>query len=210
MKMQTETAAAPEPDQTVEPKIQKLRELYADAPEVGKQALENVLREGGASWVGKPRTRMESAGRVGSRQGRVSELTAIVPFAEGGAERLRGLLQLREGNFDDTDLVGTVHDMRFVFLDNDTKLLFATAYDDEWDPYIDDFVTKIPDALDLFFCNCVGWPGIHSPSVKDWIAKHQVVADGWYVANPDLTVVETRRLNRVGHALDEFLDKISD
>jgi len=25
-----------------------------------------------------------------------------------------------------------------------------------------------------------------------------------------LTVVETRRLNRVGHALDEFLDKISD
>jgi hypothetical protein len=210
MKMQTETAAAPEPDQTVEPKIQKLRELYADAPEVGKQALENVLREGGVSWVGKPRTRMESAGRVGSRQGRVSELTAIVPFAEGGAERLRGLLQLREGNFDDTDLVGTVHDMRFVFLDNDTKLLFATAYDDEWDPYIDDFVTKIPDALDLFFCNCVGWPGIHSPSVKDWIAKFQVAADGWYVANPDLTVVETRRLNRVGQALEEFLDKISD
>ena len=35
--------------------------------------------------------------------------------------------------------------MRFVFLDNDTKLLFATAYDGEWDAYIDDFVTKIPD-----------------------------------------------------------------
>ena len=101
-------------------------------------------------------------------------------------------LQLRAGNFDDTDLVGTVHDMRFVFLDNDTKLLFATAYDDAWDPYIDDFAAKIPNQMDLFFCNCVGWPGIHSPSVKDWIAKYQVAADGWYVANPDLTVVETR------------------
>jgi hypothetical protein len=30
------------------------------------------------------------------------------------------------------------------------------------------------------------------------------------VANPGLTVVEIRRLNRVGRALDEFLDKISD
>jgi hypothetical protein len=210
MTTQAETATAPEPDQTVEQKIKKLRELYADAPEVGKQALQNVLRECGASWVAKPRTRMESAGRVGNRQGRVSELTVIAPVAEGGAERLRGFLQLREGNFDDTDRVGTVHDMRFVFLDNDTKLLFATAYDDEWDPYIDDFATKIPNELDLFFCNCVGWPGIHSPSVKDWIAKYQVAADGWYVANPDLTVVETKRLKRVGHALDEFLDKISD
>ena len=210
MTTQAETATAPEPDQTVEQKIQKLRELYADAPEVGKQALQNVLREGGASWVAKPRTRMDSAGRVGNRQGRVSELTVIAPVAEGGAERLRGFLQLREGNFDDTDKVGTVHDMRFVFLDNDTKLLFATAYDDEWDPYIDDFATKIPNELDLFFCNCVGWPGIHSPSVKDWIAKYQVAADGWYVANPDLTVVETRRLKRSGQALEEFLDKISD
>ena len=205
-----ETVTAPEPDQTVAQKIQKLRELYADAPEVGKQALQNILREGGASWVAKPRTRMESAGRVGNRQGRVSELTVIAPVAEGGAERLRGFLQLREGNFDDTDKVGTVHDMRFVFLDNDTKLLFATAYDDAWDPYIDDFATKVPDELDLFMCNCVGWPGTRSPSVKDWIAKYQIAADGWYVANPDLTVVEIRRLKRSGQALDEFLDKISD
>ena len=64
--------------------------------------------------------------------------------------------------------------------------------------------------MDLLFCNIEGWPGIHSPSVKDWIAKRQVAADGWYVANPDLTVVETRRLKRIGQALDEFLDKIGD
>ena len=124
-----ETATAPEPDQAAEEKIQQLRELYADTPEVGKTALENLLRKGATSFVGKPRTRMESAGRVGRRQGRVSELTLIAPFVEGGAKRLRAFLQLRDGNFDNTDRVGTVHDMRFVFLDNDTKLLFATAYD---------------------------------------------------------------------------------
>jgi ABC-type hemin transport system substrate-binding protein len=33
-------------------------------------------------------------------------------------------------------------------------------------------------------------------------------ASAWYVANPDLTVVEARRLQKVGKALDEFLDRI--
>ena len=37
MATQTQTATAPEPDQTVEEKIQQLRELFADAPEVGKR-----------------------------------------------------------------------------------------------------------------------------------------------------------------------------
>jgi hypothetical protein len=134
----------------------------------------------------------------------------ILPFAKGGAKRLRGLLQLLQGNFQLADLVGTVHDMRFVFLDNDTKLLFATAYDDEWDPYIDDFATKIPDALDLLLCNSEGWPGMHSSGVKDYLAGHQITAESWYVADPDLTVAETRRLKRLGKAVDEFLDKIGD
>ena len=33
--------------------------------------------------------------------------------------------------------------------------------------------------------------------------------EAWYVANPNLTVVDARRLERVGKALDEFLDKVS-
>ena len=49
---------------------------------------------------------------------------------------------------------------------------------------------------------------MRSPQVKDWIAARQVPAVAWYVANPNLTVVDTRRLERVGKALDEFLDKI--
>ena len=101
----------------------------------------------------------QDAGRKGARQGRVSEFTIIAPFTEGGAKRLRGLLQLLGGNFQGADRVGTVHDMRFVFLDNDTKLHFATAYDDDWDPYIDDFATKFPNALDLLFCNTEGYQG---------------------------------------------------
>jgi len=209
MTIQAETATAPEPEQTVEQKIQKLRELYADAPEVGKQAMQNALREGAASLVSEPKTRMESAGRAGRRQGTVSELTILLPLVEGGAKRLRGLLELLEGNFRGADRLGTLHDMRFVFLDNDTKLLFATAYDGDWDTYIDDFVTKIPNALDLLFCNIEGWPGIHNPSLKDWLLKVQITASAWYVASPNLTVAETQRLERLGKAADEFLDKVA-
>ena len=69
------------------------------------------------------------------------------------------------------DLVGTVHDMRWVFLDNDTKILFASTYDGDWDPYIDDFGTKIPDILDLQFGEIEGWPGIRSPKIKDFIVE---------------------------------------
>jgi hypothetical protein len=50
--------------------------------------------------------------------------------------------------------------------------------------------------------------GDSQPGAKDYFLKYQVTAEGWYVANPNLTVVETRRLERVGRALDEFLDKI--
>ena len=207
MTSQPQTANAPEPDQTVEQKIHQLRELFADAPEIGKRALENVLGEL-TSQVAEPRYRVESAGRVGVRLGNVSELTMIFPFAPGGARRLRAFLQLLNGNLDGANKVGSLHDMRFVFLDDDTKLLFCTAFDGEWDPYIDDFATKITDQMDVIFSACEDWPGIRSPKVKDWIVKYQVTAEGWYVAHPDLTVAEAARVKRVAKAFDEFLDKV--
>jgi hypothetical protein len=197
-------------DLTVEEQIAHLRELFADAPEVGKKAFENVLKELESQASQQPPPPVESAGRVGIRLGKVSELTIIVPLAPGGAERTRAFLRLLGGNLAGADKVGSVHDMRFVFLDNDTRMLFATAYDGEWDSYIDDFVTKIPDYLDIIDSAWEGWPGIRSPRAKDYLAEHQVTAEGWYVGNPDLTVAETRRLKHIGKAVDELLDKIGD
>ncbi|MER5217665.1 hypothetical protein ABT063_45935 [Streptomyces sp. NPDC002838] len=95
--------------------------------------------------------------------------------------------------------------MRFVFLDNDTKLLFATAFDGEWDPCIDDFATKIPDFMDYLFSNVEGWPGITSPDVKDFIVQYQVPAQAWFVAHPSLTVAEAGRLKRQDAAVQRFL-----
>src|SRR5678815_5400980 len=178
MQPKTQIPTGTEQEKIVEQKVQKVKELYADAPALGRIALEkglpNLTREFAAA------TGTQNAGRIGARQGKVSELTGIFPFVKGGAKRLRGLLELLEGNFKLADAMGTVHDMRFVFLDNDTKLLFATAYDGEWDAYIEDFATKIPNEMDVLFCNAEGWPGIRSPKVKDWIAEHQISAESWY------------------------------
>jgi hypothetical protein len=196
MATQAQLATEPKIDAVIEQKVQKLWELFADAPELGRVALERRL-------AGLKRERpaaskaVQTAGRIGARQGKVSEFTLIFPFAKGGAERLRAILQLRNGDFE-----LAVHDMRFVFLDNDTKLLFATAYDGDWGAYIDDFVTKIPDDMDMICSAIEGYPGLRSPTVKDGIVKHaEVAAEGWYVAHPDLTVAEIHRLKRIGKAV---------
>jgi hypothetical protein len=208
--MATQTMTKPEQEQTVEQKVQQVRQLYADAPEMAKKALENALPTLMSEVAEAHASQSESAGRIGIRQGTVSELTVIAPFAPGGAQRLRAVLRLLNGNFSGGRKVGTLHNMRFVFLDNDTKFLFATAYDGQWDPYIEDFATKIPDEMDIIFSAFEGWPGIQSPKVKDWIVEHQIPAEGWYVAHPDLTVAEIGRLKRTGKALDEFLDKVGN
>ena len=211
--METQTpkatrAPAPKAKLTGEEKLRRLRELFADAPELGKRALENVIKELSAD-VSAPPPAIESAGRVGARLGKRSELTIIVPLVPGGAKRLRTFLQSLGGNLSPgATRVGTLHDMRFVFFDNDTRMLFATSFDGDWDTYIDDFVALIPDYLDLIDSAWEGWPGIRSPEAKDYLIRHQITAEGWFVAEPDLTLAEVQRLKRIGKAVDEFLDKV--
>ena len=182
----------------------KVEEVLGDAPDLMKLALENVLRDHDPNLEGEAGT----AGRIGRQSGKVSELTAMAPLKPGGADRLRRIFKLVNGNFSGAQKVATLHDMRFVFFENDTRILFATTYDGDWDTYIEDFATKIPDLMDLLFSSIEGWPGIKDPGVKDFIAGHQIAAEGWYVANPNLSVVETRRLQKINDALQVFLDQI--
>ena len=193
-----------------ERKLQALRALFADAPELGKKALENVIAEL-TSQVSTPPPAIESAGRVGARLGKRSELTIIVPLAPGGAKRLRAFLRSLGGNLSPgATKVGTLHDMRFVFFDNDTRMLFATSFDGDWDTYIDDFIALIPDYLDIIDSAWEGWPGIRDPGAKDYLIKHQITAEGWFVPNPELTLAQIQRQARVGKILDKFLDEISE
>lgn len=193
-------------DETMLEKIRRQVDAVAhDAPHLAKIALEAMVRKHNPDLKGTA----NSAGRVGKQSGNVSELTAIAPLKAGGAERLRRIFDLTNGNMDGAQRVSTLHDMRFVFFDDDTRILFATTYDGDWDSYINDFATKIPELMDLLFANIEGWPGIDSPAVKDFIAGHQIDAAGWFVANPQVTVVDTRRFQRMDKALSVFLDAMA-
>ncbi|MBP2000353.1 hypothetical protein J2Z69_001372 [Paenibacillus shirakamiensis] len=148
-----------------------------------------------------------SAGRSGLRLGQISELTIIAPLKPGGADRLREKLRQSAAHQQERMAkIATVHDMRFVIFDQDTRLLFATAYDGDWDTYIDDFGTQIPDLLNYFFEDVEEFPGIETPGAKDFIAKHQVTASGWYAAYPSQTVRDIWRGQRVVQAFNELID----
>jgi hypothetical protein len=99
--------------------------------------------------------------------------------------------------------------MRFVIFDNDTRLLFASTYDGDWDAYINDFATIIPDDIDYDFSEVEGYPGIHSPDIKDFIVKHQVTATYFYSAYPDTTVRDVWKALKVKGGLDVLLDAAS-
>src|SRR5215471_20592248 len=76
--------------------------------------------------------------RPGLKIGRSNEFTMISALKPGGAERIRKLMPdgftgQRQKN---TDRLGTVHDLRFVIFDNDTRVIFASTFDGDWDAYI--------------------------------------------------------------------------
>jgi hypothetical protein len=199
---------------------QELQERFQSFPATIRERVNNALMDAKVALKvrvgemlldrqGHAEHKVTTAGRVGAQSGEVSELTVILPLKPGGAQRLRKFFKLIDGNLAGAGQVGTLHNMRFVFLEDDTKLLFATAYDGEWDPYIDDFATKIPEMMDYLFSNVEGWPGIASPDVKDFIVGYQLQAEAWFVAHPTVTVSEARRLKRQDAAVQQFLTSLN-
>src|ERR1700730_720572 len=149
--------------------------------------------------------------RPGTKTGQANEFTLISKLNPGGAERVRKLLAdgftgERQKN---TDRIATVHDLRFVIFDNDTRIIFASTFDGDWESYINDFATILPDEIDLLFHECAGYPGIHSPGIKDWIVSQQVTAVGFYSAYPEASVREVWMALKAKKALDALLDSVN-
>ncbi len=146
--------------------------------------------------------------RPGTKAGQSNEFTLITPLKPGGAERMRKLLA--DGFTGDrqknTDRIATVHDLRFVIFDNDTRVIFASTYDGDWDSYMDDFATIIPDELDLLFHECEGYPGARNPNFKEWLVQNQVEALAFYSAYPDASVRSVWKALKTKQALDGLLD----
>ena len=151
----------------------------------------------------------QTGSRPGLKAGRVNEFTLMFKLKPGGAERLRKKIA-GDSNFQShVDGVGTVHDLRFTIFDNDTRLLFASTFDGDWDAYIDDFAARIPDLIDVAFGEVDDYPGIKHPNVKDFIVKHQVTSTYFYSAYPDASVRDIRKAMKIKGGLDVLLDAAS-
>ena len=102
--------------------------------------------------------------------------------------------------------VQTIHFARWAFLDNKTRLIFASNYDGSLESYMDDFINKVGWGLNLVFSNGAGYPHTdwlvmkgarNEQPFKNYLRGHEVRTDVWYKAYPGLTAIDLQRNARI-------------
>jgi hypothetical protein len=167
----------------------------------------DVSAEEIANWTRESRRQTDGAGlRVGNR----SEFTAIAPVVPGtGASTFRERVEKAqiEAPYWEGRL-GTVHDLRVALILEDTHLLFAATYSDEFKPYVLDVIKFATPWIDYMFSGvALDYPGLASPEAPAYLAKHQVEAGIWYASpNPDTSVRDVSKALEVSSAFDHLLD----
>jgi hypothetical protein len=145
----------------------------------------------------------------GLTSGQAHEFAIILPLKPGGGQRMRERLKDSTPDTQLMDKMGTLHDLRFVLFDNDTRVLFASTYDGGFEQYIKDFATLVPDMIDKEFQECDGYPGVRSSKIWEYIAQYQKEAIVFYSAYPNATVRQVWKGQRVLKAFEQLLDEAS-
>jgi len=108
-----------------------------------------------------------------------------------------------------------IHDIRLTVFDNDTQFLFATTFDTEWDPYVDDslmvmqgvspwghflqYTVEAPEGIEI--------PGkISNAAAKEFLNTHRVKAAAYENTLPTLTIRDAQKAMRVFQAFQQVLD----
>ncbi|MGW2599940.1 hypothetical protein [Streptomyces klenkii] len=145
---------------------------------------------------------------TGLRVGNKAEFTLVAPIRPGGAEIFHeraGKAQVEAAYWEGR--LGTVHDLRICLINDDTQILFAATYSDEFNPYVVDVINFATPWIDHMFTDVAeGYPGLKSPDALAYIAKHQVEASVWYGSNEDATVRDIARGQKTLTALGDLLD----
>lgn len=92
--------------------------------------------------------------------------------------------------------VKTIHFARWVFLDDNRRVIFASNYDGSLESYMDDFIDKIAFGLNVVFSNGFGYPKTRwliadgardEQAFKDYLRLHQIPTRVWFSAYGHLT-----------------------
>ena len=108
--------------------------------------------------------------------------------------------------------VNTIHFARWVFLDNRSRLFFASNYDGGLETYMGDFINKVAWGLNIVFSNGVGYPKTNwlvmdgakdELTFKDFLRRHQLPTDVWYDATPGITALDMERNSRIRDGIEQ-------
>lgn len=106
--------------------------------------------------------------------------------------------------------VSTIHFARWVIIDGNRRVFFASNYDGSLESYMDDFINKVAFGLNLVFSNGMAYPAtdylVHRGALREHEFKHylhrrQVPTDVWYKAYPGLTTADLARNARIRKGL---------
>lgn len=104
----------------------------------------------------------------------------------------------------------TVHFAHWAFLNNNSRLLFFSNFDQSWGAYLDDFVEKAHVGLTLAWGCGVGFPptrflihdgASHGRLFKNWALASRTVSRFWISAYPSLSVDQIERNYRIANGL---------
>lgn len=107
--------------------------------------------------------------------------------------------------------VQTIHFARWVMLDDNKRVFFASNYDGSLESYMDDFINKVAWGLNLVFSNGVGYPGTRwlikdgaerEQEFKRFLRRKQLPTEVWYKAYPGLTAFDLARNSRIRHGVE--------
>jgi hypothetical protein len=148
---------------------------------------------------------------VGRRVGEVAEITVLLDVKPGGAARFReNAAKFQDDAWHYEKLVGTVHDFRVTFINNDTQVILAITYDGDFKAYLTDIIANAAPWLDEMFADVVkDYPGVTHPGLPDWLMPRIAEADMWYASNPTMTVKDASKAQKVTQAFGTLLDAAS-
>lgn len=171
----------------------------------------------------------------GNSHGVISEVSAYLTVKPGHEEEARAASLrfgevLKKADWKDVQKTG-LRDARLVNFDNGRRLMFASGFETDWDPYVDDAIlvvgiqhfldwlqhtveaeelaaevkslTKNIDPNDPAFVEKVKPAG---PHLKALIQRVQTPATTYFNALSDLTVPQIRKAQRLQQAFEQVLD----
>lgn len=104
----------------------------------------------------------------------------------------------------------TIHFAHWAMVNNKSRLMFFSNFDQTWESYLDDFIEKAHAGLTLAWSCGIGFPptrflvkdgASHGRQFKEWARHSMTVSRFWYSAYPELTADQIERNFRVACGL---------